>query len=215
MASHSSILAWRIPWTGEPGGCKESDATEHTAHTVPGAVLSAGVNHPFQHHLFQHSTPLGKKGQRRPRWTGGRGVGGGGTQSHQLPRTQGGPSSNRGHLATDPHLHIHPLGVSPTGVQSGQLCPWAHTCCFVPGCHKTRGFPDGSVGKNPPAMQETGLIPGSRRFLGRRNGNPLQYFCRGKSQRQRSLAGYSPGSRKESDTTEHAGTHTHALKHSS
>ena len=20
MASHSSILAWRIPWTGEPGG---------------------------------------------------------------------------------------------------------------------------------------------------------------------------------------------------
>ena len=77
MASHSSILAWRIPWTGEPGGCKESDATEHTAHTVPGAVLSAGVNHPFQHHLFQHSTHLGKKGQHRPRWTGGRGVGGG------------------------------------------------------------------------------------------------------------------------------------------
>ena len=35
MATHSSILAWRIPWTGEPGGlqskgCKESDATEAT-----------------------------------------------------------------------------------------------------------------------------------------------------------------------------------------
>ena len=33
MASHSSILAWRIPWTEEPGGyspwgCKESDTTE-------------------------------------------------------------------------------------------------------------------------------------------------------------------------------------------
>ena len=32
-ATHSSILAWRIPWPGEPGGyspgrCKESDATE-------------------------------------------------------------------------------------------------------------------------------------------------------------------------------------------
>ena len=33
MAIHSSILAWRIPWTEEPGGlwlqsCKESDMTE-------------------------------------------------------------------------------------------------------------------------------------------------------------------------------------------
>ena len=33
MAPHSSILAWRIPWTEEPGGLqstggKESDATE-------------------------------------------------------------------------------------------------------------------------------------------------------------------------------------------
>ena len=35
MATHSSILAWRIPWTEEPGvlspwGCKESDMTEET-----------------------------------------------------------------------------------------------------------------------------------------------------------------------------------------
>ena len=31
MATHSSILAWRIPWTEEPGSpwsCKELDATE-------------------------------------------------------------------------------------------------------------------------------------------------------------------------------------------
>ena len=31
MATHSSILAWRIPWTEEPGGPwghKESDMTE-------------------------------------------------------------------------------------------------------------------------------------------------------------------------------------------
>ena len=31
MATHSSILAWRIPWieeTGGPWGCKESDMTE-------------------------------------------------------------------------------------------------------------------------------------------------------------------------------------------
>ena len=40
MATHSSILAWRIPWTEEPGGLqsavrKESDTTErlHFHHT--------------------------------------------------------------------------------------------------------------------------------------------------------------------------------------
>ena len=35
MATHSSILAWKIPWTEEPGGLqsmgrKEWDTTEHT-----------------------------------------------------------------------------------------------------------------------------------------------------------------------------------------
>ena len=35
MATHSSILAWKIPWTEEPGGyspqgSKESDKTEAT-----------------------------------------------------------------------------------------------------------------------------------------------------------------------------------------
>ena len=37
MATHSSILTWRIPWTEEPGGYsprghKESDTTEATGH---------------------------------------------------------------------------------------------------------------------------------------------------------------------------------------
>ena len=37
MATHSSILAWRIPWTKEPGGLqsmgrKESDMTERLTH---------------------------------------------------------------------------------------------------------------------------------------------------------------------------------------
>ena len=37
MATHSSILAWRIPWTEEPEGHspwgrKESDTTEHSQH---------------------------------------------------------------------------------------------------------------------------------------------------------------------------------------
>ena len=38
METHSRILAWRIPWTEEPGGyspedCEELDMTEH-AHIV-------------------------------------------------------------------------------------------------------------------------------------------------------------------------------------
>ena len=38
MATHSNVLAWRIPWTEEPGGlqsmgCKESDTTEHACIT--------------------------------------------------------------------------------------------------------------------------------------------------------------------------------------
>ena len=37
MATHSSILAWRIPWTEKTGGlnawgCKESNTTETTMH---------------------------------------------------------------------------------------------------------------------------------------------------------------------------------------
>ena len=45
MATHSNILAWRIPWTEEPGrlhsprGRKESDTTERLLLTE--AILSA------------------------------------------------------------------------------------------------------------------------------------------------------------------------------
>ena len=39
MATHSIVLAWKIPWTEEPGGpqsmcCKESDTTEVTWHST-------------------------------------------------------------------------------------------------------------------------------------------------------------------------------------
>ena len=43
MATHSSILAWRIPWTEEPGrlqstGLQESDTTKQlSTHTKEGA----------------------------------------------------------------------------------------------------------------------------------------------------------------------------------
>ena len=38
MATHSNILAWRIPRTEEPGysswGCKDSDMAERLTHTL-------------------------------------------------------------------------------------------------------------------------------------------------------------------------------------
>ena len=40
MAVHPSILAWRIPWTEEPGGpqsLKGSDTSEATQHTKEGS----------------------------------------------------------------------------------------------------------------------------------------------------------------------------------
>ena len=53
IATHSSFLAWRIPWTEEPGGysswgCKESDTTERLTnvfHLTDGNQLST-TGHP-------------------------------------------------------------------------------------------------------------------------------------------------------------------------
>ena len=50
MATHSSILAWRIPWTGEPGrlqslGLQELDMTERLthAHCLLGPIRRKGL----------------------------------------------------------------------------------------------------------------------------------------------------------------------------
>ena len=46
MATHSSVLAWRIPWTEEPGYCpwgqKESDMAEQL--TLPFSHFSNYIN---------------------------------------------------------------------------------------------------------------------------------------------------------------------------
>ena len=54
--------------------------------------------------------------------------------------------------------------------------------------------------------EDTGLIPGSRRFPWRRKWQPTPVFLPGESHGQRSLAGSSPGGHKES-TTEHSRTY--------
>ena len=64
------------------------------------------------------------------------------------------------------------------------------------------GFPGGSVVKNPPANAgDLGLIPGSRRSPGGRNGNPLQYFCLENPMDRGAWQAIVPGIAKESDTT--------------
>ena len=70
-------------------------------------------------------------------------------------------------------------------------------------CKIVSGFPSGSVVKNMPANAgDLGLFPGWGRSPGGGHGNPLQYSCLGNPHGQRSLAGYSPQGRKESDTSE-------------
>ena len=55
-----------------------------------------------------------------------------------------------------------------------------------------RGFPSGAMVKNLPTnsgdSRDVGLMPGSGRSPGGRNGKPLQYSCLENFHRQRSLA---------------------------
>ena len=65
-----------------------------------------------------------------------------------------------------------------------------------------RGFPGGSVVKNPPAKEgDSGLIPGSGRFPGEGNGNPLQYSCLGNPMDRGAWPATVHGVTKGSDTT--------------
>ena len=56
-------------------------------------------------------------------------------------------------------------------------------------------------------IRDSNLIPGSGRSLEGGHGNPSQYSCLENPYGQRSLAGYSPCGRKESDMTERLSTH--------
>ena len=55
---------------------------------------------------------------------------------------------------------------------------------------------------NAGVLRDVGSIPGSVRWPGGGHGNPLQYSYLENPRGQRSLAGYSPWGRKESDMTE-------------
>ena len=66
-----------------------------------------------------------------------------------------------------------------------------------------QGFPGGSDDKESACNAgDPGLLLGSGRSPGGGCGNPLQDSCLENPHGQRSLAGYSPWGRKESDVTE-------------
>ena len=74
----------------------------------------------------------------------------------------------------------------------------------------THGFPGGSAGKESACNAgDLGLIPGLGRSPGKGHDNPLQYSCLENPHGQRSLVGYSPWGRKESDMTEQLSTAQH------
>ena len=61
---------------------------------------------------------------------------------------------------------------------------------------------DQTVKESACNVGDLGSIPGLGRPLGGGHGNPLHYSCLENPLGQRSLAGYSPGDRKQSDMTE-------------
>ena len=68
----------------------------------------------------------------------------------------------------------------------------------------TSGFPGGSVAKNLPIQVdtgETGPVPGSGRYSGGRNSNPLQYSCLGNLMDRGAWQATVYGVAKESDMT--------------
>ena len=65
------------------------------------------------------------------------------------------------------------------------------------------GFPGGSVSKESACNAgDLGSIPGLGSSAGEGHGNPLQYSCWENPHGQRSLAGFSPRGRRESDKSE-------------
>ena len=57
MATHSSIPAWGIPWTEEPGGllsvgCRESEVTEHTCTLVELCTADPRLDYCWQKECF-------------------------------------------------------------------------------------------------------------------------------------------------------------------
>ena len=148
MVTHSSILAWRIPWTEEPG-CKESDTTEQitlslssrvntcTELWIPPPLLLKDFGPRFIPFLLHHHF-------LSPHWT------------HFCSRNTD---------LKNPTLTLHLLWAMPHFF--GSLDSKTSLKVF---CMLFPGFPSDVVVRNPPAnsgdIKDAGLITGS--------GDPLK-----------------------------------------
>ena len=178
MATHSSILAWRIPYTEEPGrlqsiGSQESDTTWQLNH---------------HHHHLQDRVQSPVNTLQTVAWT---------TSFPPIPslpfnkrtlelQQSSWLSNYRPHfpvsLAT---WRVHVIEFSPMGC----MC-FSHS--FKRKVYIFPGFPAGSDGKESLCnVGDLGSIPGLGRSSGEGNGNPLQYSCLENPHGERSLAGYS------------------------
>ena len=59
MATHSSILTWRVPWTEEPGGLK-SMGLQRVGHDLVTLSLSQVPNYFIPARIRQLSTQIGR-----------------------------------------------------------------------------------------------------------------------------------------------------------
>ena len=76
------------------------------------------------------------------------------------------------------------------------------------------GFPGGSAVKNPPANAgDISLIPGSGRYPGKGNSNPLQYFCLGNPMARGAWWTTVHEFAKESDVTKWLSNNTYSYIH--
>ena len=206
MATHSSILAWRIPWTEEPGGLP-STGSWRVGHNWVTVTTNTSCS--------ELSWEMGQ-GMERMRGTLE------GFDSNVDLRVSG---LQRDALkstvliwglefALDPFELFSWFGLQ---VQTSSLIVriTAGSVLRLPvfsDCHRLValvGFPGATAAKNPPASagdtRDSGAVPGSGRPH-EGNGRSLQYLP-GKSHGQRRLAGYGPWRHKESDTAEQLSTH--------
>ena len=112
------------------------------------------------------------------------------------------------------------MAVNSRGKMETQVFrPWSlqsqRVECRGPGRHGgfanlLMGFPGGSEVKAPACNAgDLGLIPGSERFPGEGNGNPLQYSCLENPMDRGAWWATVHGVAKESDTTEKLHFHFH------
>ena len=102
MATHSSILAWRIPWTEEPGGL-QSRGLQRVGHDWSNLARTHTHTHTCITYLLDHGKESACNVERRRRW-------------HPTPVLLPGKSHGRRSL----------VGCSPWDRKESDMTEWLH-----------------------------------------------------------------------------------------